>query len=332
MNKNNFCFLLLALALLGSASACTLRGASTPTPFSYPTPDLTMTALFAPTQESPATSAPETAQTLPPATAAPQATPFPTATPTTEPTQIPSTATPYPTYTPYPTSTPIPTTVSYEGPGVRPGAGVIAARFDAPPTIDGNLGEWNETLYPVENVAYGGGEHSSAADLSGTVMVGWDAVYLYLASEVLDDVYVQEASGKNLFKGDSIEVLLDVNVSGDYYWAALNTDDYQVGVSPGNPTVGNNPEAYLWYPWSVSGPRPQVLIGVAATGQGYLIEVAMPWSMFGVAPSAGDHYGFGFSFSDNDNVGTTIQQSMVSNLANRIFTNPMTWGDLVLGP
>lgn len=328
MWKKKSHFLLIILALLGNILACTIRGAETPTPFSYPTPDLTMTALFAPTQEIPATSAEATATSQ--ETSVPQATALPTSTPLPTATQAIPTATPYPTYTPYPTQTPIPTTVTYDGPGVRPGAGVIAAYLSSPPTIDGSLGDWSETQYPVENVAYGAGEHTSAADLSGTVMMGWDADNLYLGAEVFDDIYVQEATGENLFKGDSIEILLDLNVSDDYYYAQLSGDDYQLGISPGNPIAGSNTEAYLWYPWSVSGPRPQVQIGAAATAQGYIIEAAIPWSMYGLIPNVGDHYGFGFSLSDNDSAGTTVQQSMVSNLANRIFTNPMTWGDLML--
>lgn len=334
MSKNNFYFMAIVLVLVGLTSACTLRRAETPTPFSYPTPDLTMTALFAPAQEVPATSAEIT--DAPANTSVPQSSPLPTSTLTFTPsptlTQIPPTATPYPTYTPYPSQTPIPTAITYDGPGVRPGAGVIAAYFGAAPTMDGDLSEWSETQYPIANIAYGAGNHSSAADLSGTVMLGWDADNLYLAVEVFDDVYVQEATGQNIFKGDSIEVLIDLNVSGDYYWAELSGDDYQVGVSPGNPTVGNSPEAYLWYPWNVAGSRPQVQIGATSTAQGYLIEAALPWTMFGVSPASGNHYGFGFSLSDNDSAGTTIQQSMVSNLANRVFTNPMTWGDLLLGP
>ena len=331
MSKNGFYYFVIGLALMGSVLACTIRGAETPTPFSYPTPDLTMTALFAPTQLAPATSVPiiiPTAEVTPLATAVVLATPLPTFTPTTEPTQIPPTATPYPTSLPAATLIP---TVSYQGPGVRPGVSLTASRLGVAPTIDGDLTDWSEPQYPVQNAAYGDWEISSATDLSGTVMVAWDNNYLYIGARVTDENYVQNATGRYLFKGDSIEILLDINVSDDFYYQKLSGDDYQVGVSPGNPTVGNNPEAYLWFPWGVEGPRSQVQIGVLATVGGYQVEAAFPWSMFGVAPYAGEHFGFGFSISDNDNTGTTIQQSMVSNLSSRLLANPMTWGDLLLG-
>ena len=334
MSRKLFCTLVFILALTVSASACNLKKTvSTPTPFSYPTPDLTMTALFAPAEEIAATSAAATSAVATSAPAEPLSSPLSitpvgvtsTPTATTTPTDIPPSATPYPTWTP------VPTAIDYSGPGVRSGAGVIAARLSTSPTIDGDLSEWSETVYPVENVAYGAGNHSSAADLSGTMMVGWDDAYLYFGAEVVDDVYVQEATGENLFKGDSIEIVIDFNVSGDFYWAQLSGDDYQLGVSPGKTTVGNSPEAYLWFPWNVAGARSQVQIGTSTTATGYVVEFAVPWSMFGISPAVGNHFGFGFSISDNDNAGTTIQQSMVSNLAARVLANPMTWGDLLLG-
>jgi hypothetical protein len=67
-----------------------------------------------------------------------------------------------------------------------------------------------------------------------------------------------------------------------------------------------------------------------ATGDGYQFELAVPWDVFDIEPQENDHYGFGFSISDNDNPAKNVQQSMVSNLPDRVFTHPMTWGDLVL--
>lgn len=72
--------------------------------------------------------------------------------------------------------------------------------------MNGDLWDWSETLYQVNNVAYGADKISSSADLSGTVMMGWDATYLYLGGWVVDDNYVQNATGRNLFKGDGLEI------------------------------------------------------------------------------------------------------------------------------
>ncbi len=66
-------------------------------------------------------------------------------------------------------------------------------------------------------------------------------------------------------------------------------------------------------------------------GEGYQVEMKIPWSELGVAnPSSGDHYGFALSINDNDNAGTLKQQSVVSNVAGRYYADPTTWGDLYL--
>lgn len=256
-----------------------------------------------------------------------------------EPTHTPQpplpTNTPLPTYTPYPTYTliPPPTNTAVPpnvGPGMRPGTSIAAAYIHTPPTINGDLSDWSLGIYPATSVVFGAGNHTGETDLSANVMVGWNLNYLYIGSRVKDDAYVQIATGAHLYKGDSIEILLDTNVSGDYYYDVLSNDDYQLGVSPGNPNAGTNPEAYLWYPSSVEGWRSQVQIGILPTANGYHIELAIPWSVFGISPYSGQHFGFAFSVSDNDLAGQAVQQTMVSNVSTRMLTHPMTWGDLTL--
>jgi hypothetical protein len=60
------------------------------------------------------------------------------------------------------------------------------------------------------------------------------------------------------------------------------------------------------------------------------MEVAIPWSVLGLSPTANWRYGFAFGVSDNDNTTSNEQQSMVSNVQDRKLTNPQTWGNLVL--
>jgi hypothetical protein len=182
----------------------------------------------------------------------------------------------------------------------------------------------------VTSVVYGAGDYIGEADLSATVMVGWDSKYLYIGARVIDDLYVQLANGSQLYKGDSVEVMLDKNISGDYYYNVLSPDDYQLGVSPGNPSIGTNPEAYLWYPVAIRGWVPQVQVAVSGTGDGYQVELAIPWNMYNVNPYSGQHFGFAFSVSDNDLSGQAVQQTMISNVPTRKLTQPMTWGDLTL--
>ena len=179
-------------------------------------------------------------------------------------------------------------------------------------------------------MVYGDNRLGNASDLSASLMLGWDEDNLYVGIRVKDDVYVQESSGRRIFRGDSLELLFDADVAGDFYATKLNGDDYQLGISPGNPTAGNDPEAYLWYPAEYEGSRSKVKIGALPTDDGYRVEASIPWSVLGANPGRGKHYGFAFSVSDNDKPGQEEQQSMISNVPGRLLTFPTTWGDLTL--
>jgi hypothetical protein len=151
-------------------------------------------------------------------------------------------------------------------------------------------------------------------------------------------VHAQNATGEDIFKGDGIEILWDKNVPGDYYSQSLSSDDYQIGISSGSPadmsasdSKALPAEAYLWYPKASEGSLPYVNIGVAYVDDGYKIEASIPWSVLGSTPKVGQHYGFAFSISDNDNPDKNVQQTLVTNVPSRILTNPTTWGDLLLG-
>ncbi len=221
-------------------------------------------------------------------------------------------------------------TSTVAAPSRRTGPSADAVFTDAPPVIDGDLSEWSVTPILVTSVVYGASAHSGSSDLSANVMLLWDQTNLYIGATVIDDVYAQNASGIYLFRGDSVEVLLDTRVGADYYTTNLSSDDFQLGLSPGSPTIGRSPESFLWFPRNIEGSRSQVKIGARSTVDGYQIEAAIPWTVFGVTPASGQHYGFGFSVSDNDNTGQDLQQSMVSNLPNRRLADPTTWGDLTL--
>jgi hypothetical protein len=89
-------------------------------------------------------------------------------------------------------------------------------------------------------------------------------------------------------------------------------------------------EGYLWYPTARAGSVTKIVLEAVLLDDGYRLEAAIPWSTFGVIPYVGQHFGFAFSISDDDQLGTTTQQSMVSTISTRKLTDPTTWGDLTL--
>lgn len=212
---------------------------------------------------------------------------------------------------------------------MRGGTSIRAAFLSTRPRIDGDLSDWSLTRYDVRNVVFGRENWENEIDLSGFIMVGWDDTYLFIAGQQFDDQPVQSATGENLFKGDSFEILLDTNLQGDYYTDSLSPDDFQLGVSPGTGFPFEDPEAYLWFPTSVDGSK-DFDIGIRMDKDDYIFEVAIPWTVFEMTAAAGRHYGFAFSLSDNDTSGTQRQETMVSTAAGRDLSDPMTWGDLLL--
>lgn len=235
------------------------------------------------------------------------------------------------TETAAPTATPVPPTPVPPTPApARNGPVVISYFLTQPPVIDGNWDDFRPEEYSASFVTFGGGSWAGANDLSSSFKIGWDNYYLYVAARVIDDVYVQNSTGYNLYMGDSLEILLDADLYGDFFYNQLSPDDYQLGISPGLYGLTGVKEAYLWFPRTIQGRRNQVAIASLSIPGGYQVEAAIPWGVFNIVPIEGEHYGFAFSISDNDSTGSSAQQSMVSNTANRHLTLPMTWGELVL--
>ncbi len=308
------------IALMAAQMACNLPTQENK-PTGLPSANQTLTALFAITPGGTPTP------TLPPVVTSTTAPGAPTATSTQ-----PPVANPTATFTqqPNPTATSVPPTATI--PGMRPRAAIRAVFLSTPPVLDGDWSEWKDITdeYPAATLVYGGSNWSNADDLAGSFHIGWDNNYLYVAVKVRDDVYVQNATGENIFKGDSIEILFDRQLQADFYVSSLSPDDFQLGLSPGRPDPSGTREAYLWLPSNIAGNRSGVTIAARQETGIYRVEAAIPWNVFETTPVAGAHYGFALSVSDNDDASANVQQSMVSNVSTRRLTDPTTWGDLLL--
>lgn len=294
-------WILPLLATAVAAASCDLPGATPPTPFVFPTPNQTLTAVFAPTATS----------------ESPVVTDTPEAPPTAAPTVI----------TPGAGAA----TATLGTLSARPNGTLIEASWLASaPNIDGDLGDWSSLPYSADKIVYGATRWTGVSDCSAVFAVGWDTSYLYLAVRVTDDKYVQTASGDNLWKGDEVEIQFDADLAVDFYTASLSSDDHQIGLSAGN-FGGLAPQAYRWYPGSKAGTLSTASVAGKLIPAGYELEARIPWTALGVTPSEGARYGFALSVSDNDQAGAAVQQSMVSSVSTRKLLNPTTWGTLGLG-
>jgi hypothetical protein len=205
--------------------------------------------------------------------------------------------------------------------------GVIEAYYtNTPPTIDAVLADWDSPL--IDDVPY---DVWGDTDNDATFTLKWDFDNLYLAIEVEDDnLYQSTSDGSVMYKGDSVEILLDKELRGDYCDTWMDEDDYQLGLTPGDlPTPGTyGPTAWLWYPLSIKGTKIITIVSAVTGTPGYIIEAAIPWSVFQGGPAGSEYYGFALSVSDNDHSGQQ-QEGMISTAPKRtIFSNPMLWGTL----
>ncbi|MCP4424167.1 MAG: hypothetical protein GY803_06725, partial [Chloroflexi bacterium] len=237
-----------------------------------------------------------------------------------------------------PTDFPLAPTATLRQPGeataVPVGAGnVEAGQLPNPPTIDGDLSEWAgaatvESAFRVYN-------HSSwdgTDDVTAVWSLAWDADNLYFAARVTDDAHVQTQTGNQIFRGDSVDMQLDMDRNGDY-GATVSPDDFQIIYSPGD-FASLPPSAFRFQGATGSQMRDaaghSIRLAAQPTDLGYNLEAAVPWRDLNVTPSSGMVIGLALNVSDNDGVGTAVQEVMKSHVSTRQYANPASWGTLTL--
>jgi hypothetical protein len=199
-------------------------------------------------------------------------------------------------------------------------------------TIDGSDRDWQALegipRFALNQVTYGAGAWSGESDLSGYAWACWDDDNFYLIVSVTDDVHVQTESGSTAWKGDEVELLLDRDLPGDFLDSNWNDDDIQIGLSPGD-FADNHPSVVRYFP-TVRDLDSVVLSVVPSEGGDYLLETAIGWDILDITPRSGKNYGFCLALSDNDQVDTASQESMVSHCTNLKVNDPTTWATLQL--
>jgi hypothetical protein len=155
---------------------------------------------------------------------------------------------------------------------------IFAYLMDHAPQIDGSLNEWSARFYSIGNLVYAPTPEkcSIGRDLSGAFYIGWDMQNLYIGVDVTDDMYVQNDTGRTLYRGDDVEMQLDADLPGDFNDASVNDDDSQVGFSAGN-LIGTSPEGYIWKPKERAGSMMKV--AARPTRQGYTLYLGLAWCL-----------------------------------------------------
>lgn len=197
------------------------------------------------------------------------------------------------------------------GPGLA-GEGRIGIPLkpDPPFAIDGRLEDWAHVpgvlqLDRAGQATWGGSCWTSPNDLSAKVRIAWRQDLLYLAAEVTDDHLRPSGRGGNLWKGDCVQLYLDLAPDGEPGRKHFGTGQFQVAFSPGNfqqsgdPLSDSPPEAYCFKPGQM--PLPGAVVAAQPAEAGYSLEAAVPWAVLGIEhPSAGLPLRFEVAVFDTD--------------------------------
>ncbi len=217
---------------------------------------------------------------------------------------------------------------------MRPNGPLLhAAHLSNPPAIDAQGNDWPAVLpNSIDHLVFQAANFNGPFDQSGHFAMGWDSHSLYFYVVVVDDTHVQTQHGELLFQGDSLELQLDADLGGDFDATKIDADDFQLGLSPGENRAA--PEAFLWNPAARKGVPAGITMASRAGSDagGFVFETAIPWAFFGVTPTAGRHFGIALNSSDDDALGTAIQQSLTSSVATRKLLDPTSWGTVQIDP
>lgn len=222
---------------------------------------------------------------------------------------------------------------------------VIPYKVDPPIQVDGALGDWDGVPNAIEmrdasHQTYhsaSAGPWAGVADLSATVRLSWRPDGLYVAAEVTDDTVQQPYSGRDVWKGDYVNLWLDFIPTAEPTRQQLGPGQYHIGISPGNfggraGGEGNTPPSVFFFmPQNL--PMPDAQARSRLTGNGYTLEAYIPFSAM---PEAGQiaqnrHITFEIAVSDSDGRPAAQDRLMTAGTEewalNRLRLLPALFGD-----
>jgi hypothetical protein len=183
------------------------------------------------------------------------------------------------------------------------GTPVFSFKCYTPPVIDGKIDEW--ALYDkaqIANPTIKKENFTSIKDCSGIIYTCWDDTNFYFAVQVTDDVFSQIYTGNQINNGDSVTLVFDTDLSGDFNIPFYNSDDSQMDFSPGNFSA-IKPSSFIYFP---SKTAKDIVIKSSQPKGGYIIEASVPWENFvSYGPKDLDVLGFTATIFDTDNQEST---------------------------
>lgn len=166
-------------------------------------------------------------------------------------------------------------------------------------------------------------------DLTALWKLAYDAQFLYGFVNVQDDVIAQTQTPRTAYLGDSLELEIDTQNNKS---ARALTDDYQFIISPGNfADVASGIYRFRGNNEVMADDVGDIAAAVIAkqTTDGYILHFRIPWSDMRLSSPPAE-LGIALNINDNDLPGTPQQELMLSNVSNRRWSQPVTWGTVSL--
>lgn len=212
----------------------------------------------------------------------------------------------------------------------RPESNGIFFASNSSHNLDAKFDDWEDNWIPINTIVEGRSNYSGMNDVNGDFQVSWTAEGLNIAVRVHDDHYRAGSTGTEMWQGDSLEIQFDRDLSSDFSDNFSNNDDYMLGIAFGKER--NEIHLYRWLPqvseglFSISG-------AVTAEGEGYNVEVLIPWTLLDVTEGqikSGQVFGFNLSINDNDSDLPANEGVLSASPARTTYNNPVEWGTLIL--
>ena len=121
-------------------------------------------------------------------------------------------------------------------------------------------------------------------DISATVKFAYRYDGMYFAFNVTDDKHRQKCTGAQAFKGDHIELLLDLQPALRGDGEKFGSRQFHFLFSPGSFDGKIKPESYMYKPVKQNLSLP---VAALKTSDGYTLEAFIPWSVLGLKKQPG---------------------------------------------
>lgn len=194
-------------------------------------------------------------------------------------------------------------------------------KASSPVKIDGELTEWkNSEEIDLEQDGEFDTARDNKDDISATANIMWDDKNFYFAATVTDDIHLNEAAERDIWKGDCIQLALDP--TPDNHNDIFNDYEFGMALTPEGPAL------WRWTP--TSQPVKNVKLSIVRKGNKTIYEMKFPFSEIGFTPAENKKLGFSFVVIENDkdmsgNIGWIEWTSGICGYKDSIF-----WGRLIL--